>query len=395
MILLHFLFLIVLLVSIFFSLQLILGLKGESKQDARAYNSSCERGRCVILVPAHNEGFGIKATILSAQAEIQLGDIILVVADNCSDDTAGVARASGAHCVERNNKVHVGKGYALQHGIDYIKSLDETFETVVVMDADCLFEKGSLECLLQVSQRSGSVAQALYLMKSPNKENIKLNISEFTWLIKNWVRPLGQKKLGISCHLQGSGMAFPMDVLNKHSLASSSIVEDLELGLNIVSAGEKIDFVESAVVISQFPENVEGLDIQRKRWEHGHLAVVAKMPKKMLTALLDRNFRLFFQALDAAIPPTIIWTILFGFIFCITLIFGVFNQFNWAILYFVSLLTFMLSLMLCWSNYGQQILSRSQLKGMFPFVLGKFGVYRSFVSNREKTWVRTKRDDEQ
>lgn len=394
MIIFQVMFSLVILVSIFFSLQLLLGFKSRRKSALHKVPSTTVRRKCAILIPAHNEQAGIRETILSVKAELQAGDIILVVADNCSDDTAIVSKANGAHCIERQNDMYVGKGYALQYGVDHIKQMDEGFETVVVMDADCLFEKGSLNSLLHVSQKDDCVAQALYLMKSPNKENIKLNISEFTWLIKNWVRPLGQKKLGISCHLQGSGMAFPMQVLNKYSVASSNIVEDLELGLNIVAGGDKIIFVESAVVTSYFPENQEGLDIQRKRWEHGHLSTVAKMPKTMSSGLVNGNIRLFFQALDAAIPPTIIWILFLCLMFSLTLVYGFIYQFNWAIAYLIALGVFMISLILCWFNYGQNILTASQLRGLIPFVLSKFSVYRSFVSDREKTWVRTKRDDE-
>lgn len=384
-------FLIVFLVSIFFTLQLLLGLRSDTSKPSVA---AFERKPCAILIPAHNEQAGIEKTIVSAQAQLKDGDIVLVVADNCSDSTADVSRSAGAMCIERQNKEFVGKGHALQHGIDHIKTLNGNFETVVVMDADCLFEENSLETLLQTSQTQDCVAQSLYLMKSPNKENIKLNISEFTWLIKNWVRPLGQKKLGISCHLQGSGMAFPMRILNNYSLASSSIVEDLELGLNIVKGGDKVVFVEKALVTSYFPENEEGLEIQRKRWEHGHLSIVAKMPKTMFAGLLKGNFKLFFQALDAAIPPTIMWVMFLGLVFFVTLIFGFVYNFAWALLYLASLSAFVISLMLCWIKYGQEILSTAQLKGLIPFILSKFGVYRSFVSNREKTWKRTKRDDE-
>jgi len=393
MIVFSLLYFVIFLVAIFFILQLFLGLKSETT-NCVDNSDKFERGRCAILVPAHNEQAGIEKTILSAQSQLQKGDIVLVVADNCSDKTAQVSRAAGALCIERQNKELVGKGYALQYGVDHIKQMSDSFETVVVMDADCLFCEDSLSTLLETSRKENSVAQALYLMKSPNKNNIKLNISEFTWLIKNWIRPLGQKKLGISCHLQGSGMAFPMRILNTYSLASSSIVEDLELGLKVVKGGDKITFVEAAQVNSYFPENEDGLDIQRKRWEHGHLSVVANMPKTMLNALSSLNFKLFFQALDAAIPPTIMWIAFLISLWFLAIFFGFFYGFQWALVFAITIGAMGVALFLCWYIYGRSIVKLSQLKGLVPFILGKFSVYRSFVSNREKTWVRTKRDDE-
>lgn len=391
MILFEFFFLFVAIVSIFFSTQLFLGLNDSKKNSD--FDAS-RHGRCVVLIPAHNEQYGITKTIMSARAEIKENDLILVIADNCSDDTATVSRSAGAICIERKNDVLIGKGHALQYGINYLEQIKDAFETVVVMDADCIFGDGSLQNLVYVSQSKNCVAQALYLMKSPNKNNIKLNISEFTWLIKNWVRPLGQKKLGVSCHLQGSGMAFPRSILKRYSLASSSIVEDLELGLHIVKSGEKVTFVSHALVTSEFPENKEGLENQRKRWEHGHLSVVAKMPFVMVQGLRRLNFRLFFQALDAAIPPTIIWMIFTLFTFFAAIAFGFYEGFLWANVLGLCILIFTIGLLCVWLKYGKTILPVNQLSGILPFIVSKFSVYRTFIFNREKNWVRTRRDDE-
>jgi len=391
MIILDVIFSIVAFVSAFLSMQLFLGLKSSNTSDANNFSGM---DKCVILIPAHNEELGIRKTIMSAKNEAREGDLILVVADNCSDNTATVSRGAGAMCIERTNKELVGKGHALQYGIDYLTQKDFDFKTIVVMDADCSFGEGSLQTLLNESQKRNCVAQALYLMKSPNISNIKLNVSEFTWLIKNWVRPLGQKRLGISCHLQGSGMAFPKSILDKYSLASSSIVEDLELGLHIVKGGEKVSFVSNALVTSEFPENSEGLDNQRKRWEHGHLSVVKEMPYVMLQGLKQLNFRLFFQALDAAIPPTIIWIMLTIFTLVASFITAIFDGFYWSTIIAACICVFAVALICVWLKYGKKILPSAQLIGIVPFVLSKFSVYRTFISNREKSWVRTKRDNE-
>ena len=391
MILLDIVFFIVAFVSAFLSLQLFLGLRNSNSVEVNNSNNTLP---CVVLIPAHNEALGIAKTIMSARKEVKESDLILVVADNCSDSTAAVSRDAGAICIERTNLELVGKGHALQYGVDYLTENDVEFATVVVMDADCLFGEGSLLALLNASQTKNCVAQALYLMRSPNKGNIKLNISEFTWLIKNWVRPLGQKRLGISCHLQGSGMAFPKSVLNKYSLASSSIVEDLELGLHVVQGGEEVTFVPHALVTSEFPENNEGLENQRKRWEHGHLSVVKKMPSMMLQGLKQLNFRLFFQALDAAIPPTIMWIIFTILTLVVSFIAAIFDGFYWSTVIGLCISVFAFAIVCVWFKYGKKILPPAQLKGMIPFVLSKFSIYRTFISNREKNWVRTKRDNE-
>jgi len=370
-------------------LQLLLGLFATTSVVYGRHN----REACLILIPAHNEEGDIRANLIAIKSQLENGDEIVVVADNCSDNTAAICQEQNVMVIERTNKVEIGKGYALQYGVDHIKTLKGLWRTLVIMDADCQFTDSSLNSLVATSQAANTVVQARYLMKSPDKSNIKLNISEFTWLIKNWIRPLGQKKLSISCHLQGSGMAFPLELFDKHSLASGSIVEDLELGLKIVKGGDDILFLPEACVISYFPQNEEGLAIQRKRWEHGHMSVVALMPKVMIGAMKKLDFKLFFQALDAAIPPTIIWMFFLALVTFVTFVLGFFTSFFWLKLYVISCLTFTVLLSFCWLQFGQSILPISQLKGILPFVLSKFGIYKSYVSNREKTWVRTKRDD--
>lgn len=382
-------FSLILFMSLFFTLQLLLG----QFRPTQTKKVAGTRDKAAIIIPAHNEENGIQATLESLLDKIKKDDLVLVVADNCNDNTADISRALGVTVVERFNTEKVGKGHALQAGVDHLKTLGNEWATVVIMDADCIFENDALDILVADSQSTHNVSQALYLMKSPNKANIKLNISEFTWLIKNWLRPLGQKRLGISCHLQGSGMAFPSDIFKQYSLASSNIVEDLELGLNLVKGGQVISFNRAAIVVSYFPENEEGLDIQRKRWEHGHFAVISRIPSVLFKAITTVNYRLFMQALDAAIPPTVMWVIVLLLTTCIAAFASLWMSALWVYLLLGSVTLFAISLAISWWNYGRHILTFAQLKGIPKFVLGKFGIYSSFVTNRQKKWVRTKRDD--
>src|SRR5215469_2008975 len=75
------------------------------------------RGSIAVLVPAHNEGAGIQHTLADITAQLLPGDRLLVVADNCTDDTVVTARAAGAEVIERKDTSKIGKGYALDWGI--------------------------------------------------------------------------------------------------------------------------------------------------------------------------------------------------------------------------------------------------------------------------------------
>ena len=76
------------------------------------------RGALAVLIPAHNEGEAVRPTIEDAQSQ-RAGDRIIVVADNCTDETATEARIAGAEVIERHDPYRRGKGYALDFGLEY------------------------------------------------------------------------------------------------------------------------------------------------------------------------------------------------------------------------------------------------------------------------------------
>src|SRR5262245_15846233 len=72
-----------------------------------------KRPNVAILVPAHNEGIGLLPTLADIRAQLRDGDRVLVVVDNCTDDTLAVAVSAGAEVVERRNLAKIGKAFAL------------------------------------------------------------------------------------------------------------------------------------------------------------------------------------------------------------------------------------------------------------------------------------------
>ena len=105
----------------------------------------------------------------------------------------------------------------------------------------------------QFPQTQTRPVQALNIMTAPLGSSVSYQISAFAWRMKNWVRPLGLKALGLPCQLMGTGMAFPWDVICTADLASGHIVEDLKLGLELTAGGWPPLFCPSAVVSSAFP----------------------------------------------------------------------------------------------------------------------------------------------
>lgn len=353
--------------------------------------TNMKREGAVILIPAHNEEPVIGKTLEKLKKEVSKSDRILVVADNCTDSTVNICTQYEVEVIQRVDKKLIGKGYALDFGIQHLQN--SKIKTVVIVDADCEFKPGSLDILVGRSQYYNKIVQSMYLMKAPVNADSKTRVAEFAWLITNVIRSVGRTRLGISSHMQGSGMAFPHTVFDKVSLASANIVEDFELGLKLLNLGEKVIFDDDAVIVSYFPSSDEGLNIQRKRWEHGRLSAIYSLFKMMFKAILKKRSDVFWLALDASIPPTILWlTLVFatGVLSIFLLFFSISLP---AILLFFCFILLVIAICISWVIHARNIIQIKDLFGAFQYILSKFSIYRTFFTSRQKDWVRTIRED--
>jgi glycosyltransferase involved in cell wall biosynthesis len=137
-----------------------------------------------VVVPAHNESSGLLPALTNIQAQLFPHDRLLVVADNCSDDTADVARAAGAEVVERNDLTRRGKGYALDWGVRHLGP--NAPEIVVIVDADCKLADRAIDNLAYNCAMALRPVQALYLMTAPIGSSVNYRAAEFSWRVKNW-----------------------------------------------------------------------------------------------------------------------------------------------------------------------------------------------------------------
>ena len=350
------------------------------------------RPRLAVLVPAHNESTGLLPTLANIKGQLCLNDRLLVIADNCSDDTAAVAAAAGAEVVVRTDPAKIGKGYALDWGVRHLH-MDQP-DIVVVIDADCQFEESAIDRLASACAATGRPVQALYLMIAPNESQISYQVAEFAWRVKNWVRPLGLSALKLPCQLVGSGMAFPWDVIRAVDLANGWIVEDVKLGLDLALSGNAPLFCPSARVISHFPPSAEAAGTQRRRWEHGHLNLILNVgPRLLYIAVKTLDLGLLALALDIAVPPlsllgiSIILSV--GFT-ALTAMIG-FSS-TPLIITASSAGAFAASAIFCWWRYGRDVLPASRVMLVALYVGRKIPLYCQILFRRTAPeWIRTDR----
>jgi cellulose synthase/poly-beta-1,6-N-acetylglucosamine synthase-like glycosyltransferase len=353
----------------------------------------CRTVRVAVLVPAHNESTHVLPTITCVQAEMQPGDRLLVVADNCSDDTAALARAAGATVSERQHATLRGKGHALAHGVDQLRA--DPPDVVMILDADCVVTPGAVRALAGRAAALGRPVQMLNLMQAQPGSGLKFRLLEFAMRLKNQVRPLGAARLGGACHLMGTGMALPWRLIASAPLATGHIAEDMKLGVQLTREGHPAAFYAGGQVSSAFVTDAATARTQKSRWEHGHLQVIGEeLPGLIAAALTRRSRALAVLALDLMIPPMAFYGLLLVGLLALT---GLGALLTPLLLpaFGVTLAgaaLFGLAVLLAWAGWARTLIRPTELLAVPLYMLWKLPVYVAYVLKRRSGWVRTKRD---
>jgi len=263
------------------------------------------RLRFVVLVPAHDEQGGIQATLESLAMCVYPSDArrTVVIADNCTDGTAACAREAGVEVWERNDPARRGKGFALAWALDRLHTQGDSFDAVVFVDADCAVSPNLLSAIDRRLRSGASAIQVNYLVANPAASHAAaLRFCGFA--LMNTVRFLGKQRLGLSCGLVGTGMAFTKDLLVREPWTATGLVEDAEYHMRLVLAGERTEFVPEASVGSPIPTSLRGSSDQQARWEQGRLQVIRHWSPRLVIAGLARRDPIRVHAgLEWLVPP--------------------------------------------------------------------------------------------
>lgn len=258
----------------------------------------------VVLVPAHDEERGIGGTVRALQAIDYPAPLrrIVVVADNCSDRTAEVAAGHGADVLVRTDARRRGKGYALQFGIQHV--LEETdWDALAVVDADTTVSANLLNAFAASFEAGANVVQAAYLPRSAGRGPVAV-ITEVAFTAFHVVRSRARERLGLSCGLRGNGMAFRRTTLAHVSHTAFSRTEDLEFGVMLGLAGERVAFAGDATVCGDMPEHRGAVTTQRSRWIGGRVEIARRFVPALIREAVRRRDRMLADlAVDLAVPP--------------------------------------------------------------------------------------------
>ena len=260
--------------------------------------------RVDVVVPAHNEERGIARTVESLRSMAYPAALfrIIVVADNCTDETARVAETAGARVLRREDDKHRGKGHALAFAFQ--RSLVDGFaDAVVVVDADTTVSANLLSAFASRFVAGARVVQAHYGVRNPN-ESWRTRLLTIALAAFHGVRSLARERLGLSCGLRGNGMGFTMAVLRDHPPKAFSIVEDLEYGIHLGYAGIRVEYAYDALVVGDMAVSESASRSQRRRWERGRKDLIrAHVGSLLVQAFSRRDLKLLDLALDLLVPP--------------------------------------------------------------------------------------------
>jgi 1,2-diacylglycerol 3-beta-glucosyltransferase len=260
--------------------------------------------RFAIVIPAYNESASIEETLIGLREvdyPVSLYDVY-VIADNCDDNTAELARRQGAMVFERHDPVRMNKGYALQWAFARLIEKKE-YDVYAVVDADTRLNPDFLHCLNRRFQEGAKAVQAYTEVMEPLASGVA-SLSCLGFILNRNFRYRGRSKLGWTSNLMGTGMCFAREVIERFGWVATSIVEDIEYEMFLHLNDVRVVHASEARLKFHMHDDRRKTDKQRTRWDMGKFEVRNKYFGPLLLAgLKKRDLSYFDSALELLIPP--------------------------------------------------------------------------------------------
>jgi 1,2-diacylglycerol 3-beta-glucosyltransferase len=345
-----------------------------------------------VVVPAHNEAGNIAKTVASLRAIDWPPELfrVVVVADNCTDTTAAMARAAGATVIERHDPQRRGKGYALEYAFQFCKSATPR-NAIVVVDADAVVSANLLEAFAARIQAGEDAVQAHYGVLNP-LESWRTRLITIAKASFHIVRSRARERLGLSCGIRGNGWCVTQALLEQVPYRAFSLTEDLEYGIQLGLAGYRVAYADEAHSYAEMVSDEKIATKQRQRWEAGRFQLIRSMTAPLLLAAFAKRSAICFDlAMDLLVLPL---SYIVVSIFGLALLAGIAAT---RIEAAISMLWVALGCAICLVLY---VLRGWQLSGLGPRGLMDlirapgFIAWKLLISLRKRSteWVRTERE---
>lgn len=236
-----------------------------------------------LIVAAHNEEMVIGNMVDSLKKLDYDNDLydIFVIADNCDDNTAKIARDSGALVYERFDSTARGKGFALEWMFGKLFNSEKKYDFIAIFDADNLVSSKFLIEMNNQINRGYNVVQGYIDSKNPFDSWVTCAYSFSFWSI-NRIFQLARYNLGLCCQLSGTGFVIKTELLKKLGWGATCLTEDMEFTMKLALNDEVVGWAHNAVIYDEKPLTLAQSWKQRKRWMQGHADVASRFFNKLL-----------------------------------------------------------------------------------------------------------------
>lgn len=254
--------------------------------------------RFMAVIPAHNEE-AVVGNLVESLKKIdyprELYDIF-VIADNCTDKTAEVARNAGAIVYERTDEKHKTKGHALQWFFNKKIEEDAPYDAFCIFDADNIVDKNFLKVMNKKLCQGEEVVQGYKDIKNPSDTWVSAGYAIFYWTMHRFYH-LARYNIGLSPLMNGTGFMVKFDVIKPEGWNTKTLTEDIEFSLKRIITGKRLGWAKDAIVYDEQPVGFKQSWTQRERWTVGHMQCLKEYTKPLAASVVKNKSVMNFDGL--------------------------------------------------------------------------------------------------
>ena len=245
-----------------------------------------KKHKFMAILPAHNEEKVIANLIDSLNNQDYDKDLldIYVIADNCTDSTAEVARKHGAIVYERFDEEHKTKGYALNWFLQQKIKENADYAAFFIFDADNIVDKNFTKNMNKKLCQGEEVVQGYRDIKNPSDSWVTAGYALFYWTMHRFYH-LARYNVGLSPLLNGTGFMVKFDLVKDTGWDTVTLTEDIEFSLKRIIKGRRLGWATDAIVYDEQPVSFKASWSQRSRWTVGHIQCLKVYTKDLALAV--------------------------------------------------------------------------------------------------------------
>lgn len=249
-----------------------------------------KQNRFMAIIPAHNEESVIRNLVESLTKQDYPKELydIYVIADNCTDKTAEIAKKAGAIVYERFDEEHKTKGHALKWFLNQKIEEDAPYDAFCVFDADNIVDEKFLKNMNKKLCQGEDVVQGYRDIKNPTDSWVSAGYAIFYWTMNRFYH-LARYNLGLSPLINGTGFMVKFDVVKPNGWDTQTLTEDIEFSLKRIIAGKKLGWATDAIVYDEQPVGFKQSWSQRSRWTVGHIQCIQNYTKDLAVATKEKK----------------------------------------------------------------------------------------------------------